>query len=134
MPLAPGMQVTRVQQLTRTAFCSRDTCLWFRDGAEGMSENEPYRHPAGVQCGDTTRCKPCVNGPAAARCGRCDPCRAGTANCPCPERLPHIVLEDRDPLFYVNTGFGTRQVVPDEWLTRTYEGVDAIQHIRTRGL
>ena len=139
--LAPGTQVTAITQPTEVVRCGPDVCDWFRNGSTGMSEGEPYRHPAGVMCGDLTRCRPCVNGSGGPRCGHCDPCRAGTANCPCPERLVsrpgvrgHIQIAERDPLFFVNTGPGLRPVVLDEWFTRTAEGVDAIQQIRTRGL
>lgn len=135
--LAPGYQTTRVHQQPRRVMCSAQTCDWYRSGSKGASEGQPYEHPAGVMCGDTTRCKPCSTNGAASpiRCGYCQPCKSGTANCPCPERLPHLLLDEQaDVTFYVNRGLGEREVVFDEYDTRTAEGVDAVNHIRTRGL
>lgn len=132
--LGPGQQATRIVQPAGVVQCGRDTCEWFRDGSAGMNgDGEVYQHPAGVRCGDMTRCKPCVNG-ASQSCGHCAPCRAGTANCPCMARLPHMGLFDRPEQFYVNRGLGERRVTFDEWDQRVAEGVDAIQFIRTRGL
>lgn len=115
MSLAPGMQTTRINQPMRIGTCQEANCEWFLVGAEGMDEGMPFSHPAGVRCGDFQRCT--------------------HPNCPCPQRQPHMVVDDRfGARFFANTGLGEHQVVLDEYVTRVYEGVDAIQIIRTRGL
>lgn len=134
--VARGYQELRIRQAATVAPCGLGVCDWFEHGSTGMSEGLPYVHPAGVMCGDVTRCRPCkTNGPSGPLCGHCDPCRSGTANCPCPERLPHMVVDERfDPRFFVDLGFGARETVADEWVQRTGDGVEAIKFIRTRGL
>jgi hypothetical protein len=132
--LGPGRQSTRIHQPVEAVACGPDTCDWFQNGSAGMNGGgEFYTHPQNARCGDLRACRPCVNG-ADASCGRCDPCRAGTANCPCADRLPHLAPADRPELFFVDRGMGERLTVFDEWATRTAEGVDAINFIRTRGL
>lgn len=128
--LRAGMQETRINVATKIAGCEEARCEWFLHGKEGEDEGAPFRHPAGVECGDHQGCP--------------DP------NCPCPQRLAwelnpytgkatgrrgHKIQDhEKPPLYTVNAGVGARAVTPDEWLTRLHEGTDATTFIRTRGL
>ncbi len=142
----PGMQQAGFHQKFRVGTCEEADCEWFLNGKVGFDQGEPFVHPAGVECADTKRCKPCVSPrPSGALCGHCEPCKAGTANCPCPSRVMarsattgrrgHLVPDFQIvPVLSLADVTGARPVVVDEWLTRLHEGTDAIQFIRTRGL
>lgn len=142
----PGMQAAGFHQKFRVGTCDEADCEWFLNGKVGIDSGEPFVHPAGVECNDTSRCKPCVSPrPSGRLCGNCEPCKSGTANCPCPSRVMarsattgrrgHLVPDFQIvPVLTVADMFGAREVVPDEFLTRLHEGTDAINHIRTRGL
>lgn len=129
MPIQPGMQRVAMRVATKIVGCREAGCEWFLHGKEGIDEGAPFKHPAGVECGDHARCT--------------------HPNCPCPQRLAweigadgrhtgrrgHKVQDvDRPLQFKHATRAGARPVTEDEFVTRLYEGVDTIQHIRTRGL
>ena len=126
----PALQITRLSARMRMASCEEVACEWYIDGKEGIDEGKPFRHPAGVQCGDHRGCT--------------------DDNCPCPSRLRYEIaggrhtgrrghvkhdVDSRQPVQFVHaTAAGPREVIQDEWVTRLHEGVDAHNHITTRGL
>ena len=126
----PVTQISRLNARMRMAACEEVECEWFLHGREGMDEGKPFRHPAGVQCGDHRGCT--------------------DDNCPCPSRLRYEIVNGRltgrrghvkhdvdcrQPVQYVHaTQAGPREVIEDEWVTRLHEGVDAYNHSATRGL
>lgn len=145
-----GMQSVSLKVATRIGSCVDFGCEWYRDGREGLDEGLPFRHPAGVPCGDHAGCRPCTNR-GGLLCGRCEPCKSGTANCPCPQRLAweidqfgrktgrrgHLMqnLDSRKPVTYRHaTELGRREVVEDEWVTRLHEGTETYARLVTRGL
>lgn len=141
----PGMDAYGFHQSFRLGTCAEFDCEWFLYGKTGEDEGKPFTHPAGVECGDTRYCKPCVNGPRAKQCGVCEPCRSGTANCPCPQRLKAIRESDGRrghpvpneqvmPVLSISDAQTSRPVVVSEFTDRIAGGVDMIQRIRTRGL
>jgi hypothetical protein len=143
----PGMQATGFHQKFRVGTCEEADCEWFLNGREGIDEGGRFVHPAGVQCGDTTRCQPCKSPRySGALCGVCEPCKSGTANCPCPQRVTarsmttgrrgHMVPDFQiiPVLSYTEPFKSPRAVGTDEWLTRLHEGTDRLTFIRTRGL
>jgi hypothetical protein len=143
----PGMQSTGFHQKFRVGTCEEADCEWFLNGREGIDEGGRFVHPAGVQCGDTTRCQPCKSPRySGALCGVCEPCKSGTANCPCPQRVTarsmttgrrgHMVPDFQiiPVLSYTEPFKSPRAVGTDEWLTRLHEGTDRLTFIRTRGL
>lgn len=111
-----GMQRLRVNQPMRIGTCEEAECSWYLRGHEGMDEGAPFSHPAGVRCGDAIRCT--------------------HPNCPCPQRQPHMVPDERfDLRFFGAVGMQPeRQIVPDEWMQRTGEGAYVTKIIRERGL
>jgi hypothetical protein len=143
----PALQLTRLNARMRLATCEEVGCAWFLEGKTGMDEGMPFTHPQGVACGDFTRCQPCRH---KSQCGTCEPCKAGTANCPCPSRLRFEVvggrhtgrrglvahdIDCRQPVQFVHaTGAGPREVIEDEWVTRLHVGVESFNHITRRGL
>lgn len=126
----PAYQRLSFAVAMRLGTCEEFGCEWFLHGREGIDDGKPFRHPAGVECGDHARCP--------------DP------NCPCPSRLRwelrnnrptgrrgHLVPDTArpDPVTYqraINTG--RQMVTADEWLYRLHEGVDSYTTIKTRGL
>jgi hypothetical protein len=140
----PGMQAASVHQKFRLATCAEFECEWFLQGREGEDGGKPFTHPQGVACGDFSRCKPCATS-RRSQCGACEPCRLGTANCPCLGRLArseqnpnvrgHLVPDERIiPVTAIAKAEGRRLVTPDEWLYRLHEGVDSLIQIREHGL
>jgi hypothetical protein len=158
-----GMQTHHFHQNFRLGTCEEFGCEWFRDGREGEDGGLPFSHPQGVRCGDYSRCKPCTNGPRGPLCGACGPCKAGTANCPCPSRLArsmrnpavrgHLVpelaidgLRDVDlrhalgrqrlpaPVRELGSWAQRAPIRDTEWLDRLHEGTYTLDHIRTRGI
>ena len=139
----PGMQNTRARLPSRKATCEEVKCEWFLMGHAGEDANFSFVHPAGVECGDFTRCQPCTspirergaNGVRYRRlCGTCIPCKVGTANCPCADRT-HRVNDEQFPVKYnFATNKESREVGKSEFIDRTGEGMHALNHIRTRGL
>ena len=121
-PIA-GMESMGFKNPMRIGTCEEFGCEWFLYGRTGQDEGRPFAHPAGVRCGDYTRCQPCTNPPRkGALCGACEPCKAGTANCPCPSRLArsmanptirgHLVPDDnRDVTFHYSPGVIARQPI-----------------------
>lgn len=111
-----GEQQARAAQPMRPATCEEVGCEWFLHGHEGWDEGAPFKHPAGVRCGDFARCT--------------DP------NCPCPPRArSHRVPAEQYPVLYrMATAGGVRQVVADEWRYRVAEGVDRAHELRRRGI
>ncbi len=141
----PGMQSTRARLPKRKATCEEVGCEWFLNGHSGVDAGFAFSHPAGVACGDSTRCIPCVrpidergaNGRLYKRlCNSCLPCKAGTANCPCDDRAKtHRVTDEQFPIKYnVATNKAVREVDSSEWHDRVGEGFESLDHIRTRGL
>lgn len=143
--IRPGEQALRIDQPIRPATCEEVGCEWFILGKEGQDEGKPFTHPAGVPCGDFSRCLPCSH-PEQIRkasggfrkkpCGGCPPCLSGTANCPCPARK-HRRPVDEDivpPKHRMSVQGSTREVVGDEWKYRIDEGLDARNRLLTRGL
>lgn len=106
--------------------CQDVDCDWFLNGHEGIDEGLPFRHPAGVECGDERGCT--------------DP------NCPCPQR----VVEWPDGVasghvrpcqfcggryrYHLAGAAANRAVGFDEYFQRTGEGALSLIHILTRGL
>ena len=142
----PGMQQAGFHQKFRVGTCDEADCEWFLNGRNGQDDGAPFVHPAGVQCGDTSRCQPCRSPrPSGALCGSCDPCKSGTANCPCPSRVMarsattgrrgHLVPDFQivPVLTHADLG-GVRTVDTSEWVDRLHEGTDMVHRIRTRGL
>jgi len=142
----PGMQNAGFHQRFRVGTCEEADCEWFEFGRDGMDDGAPFTHPAGVRCGDTARCSPCATPrPSGRLCGNCAPCKAGTANCPCPQRVNardsqgrrgHLVPDTSilPVLSFTTDRQATRVVTPDEFMTRLHEGADSLHHILTRGL
>lgn len=165
-PPKPHEQRMTLLQPMRAATCEEVFCTWQALGHEGMDDGLPFKHPAGVRCGDYSRCLPCTSPEIATAatgvtrkkpCGQCPPCKAGTANCPCPARgrthkLPNTPeYEDRftDPVARAtyrpqpirhryNVWQGrqvvSREVTGDEWKHRIAEGLEARNHILKRGI
>ena len=136
---APGMQSMRIHIPQRLASCEEYGCEWFLEGRSGVDAGFPFTHPQGVECGDFRGCLPCespiMQNGRKRLCGVCHPCRVGTANCPCAGRLPHRVPAEQHPLIHgYATSQGRRQVEPQEWKDRYAEGLEARNHILTRGL
>lgn len=166
MALRPWQQRLAAAQPMRQATCEEVACEWWAFGKDGMDEGHSFRHPAGVRCGDFSRCLPCsspivvrtANGGTRKRlCGACPPCKAGTSNCPCSGRKANHKLpataeyEDRviDPVARAHfrplpvlhrrtvvqhREVVSREIVPAEFRDRIAEGLDARNHILTRGL
>lgn len=151
----PGMQAAGFHQKFRVGTCEEADCEWFLNGRTGMDANAPFVHPAGVQCGDTSRCQPCRSPrQSGALCGNCEPCKSGTANCPCPSRVMarstatgrrgHLVpdFQITPVLSHSNavtrrddvTEWDTRPVGVSEWVDRLHTGTDMIHRINTNGL
>ena len=142
---AKGMQMADAHIPSRKASCEEVLCEYFLLGKTGADAGFPFTHPAGVECGDFKGCNPCehvirevgANGvPTVRLCGYCMPCKAGTANCPCAERLTHHRIADErfSVRFHVATPEANREVVPDEYMQRTGEGMETLHHIKTRGI
>lgn len=136
---APGMQTARVEIPQRICSCEEYGCEWFQFGRTGEDEGFPFVHPAGVRCGDMRGCTPCaspiVQNGRKRLCGVCLPCKAGTANCPCAQRLPHRIPTEQFPLRHVYAITDSRRLVSgSEWKDRVAEGLEARHHILTRGL
>ena len=156
----PGMQTTGIRQRMRLGTCEEYECEWFFQGRTGVDDGQPFNHPVGVRCGDTKGCLPCQSPrPSGRLCGMCAPCKAGTANCPCPGRLAHS-LRDPSRRGHLVPDFGSPQhltfqraptvhvgkyrlrgdlhqaveISQSEFIDRVAEGSDAYNHIRTRGL
>lgn len=156
----PGMQTSSVHQRMRLGTCEEHECEWFYKGKTGVDDGQPFVHPAGVRCGDTKGCPPCQSPrPSGRLCGTCPPCRAGTANCPCPGRLArslrdpnrrgHLVPDFANPQYLTfkrapTIHVGGRVLRADmrnataisqsEFIDRVAEGSDTYNHIKTRGL
>lgn len=134
-----GMQSARVSVPQKIVDCSEFGCEWYMEGREGVDAAFPFVHPQGVACGDFKGCAPCespiVEGGSKRLCGACLPCKAGTSNCPCADRLPHRLPTEQHPLVHAYaTQQGRRQVDGSEFKDRVAEGLEARQHILTRGL
>lgn len=73
IPERPNQAMQVIQELTPMGLmpCDVFQCEWFLYGREGESEGKPFRHPAGVACGDFERC----SGSELEE------------NCPCPGRV-----------------------------------------------
>jgi hypothetical protein len=163
-PPKPHEQRMTLLQPMRDATCEEVFCTWYALGAEGTDEGAPFKHPKGARCGDFSGCLPCQRPEAVTGkngltrkkpCGDCPPCKSGTANCPCTDRkhrLPNVVeYEDRviDPVARANyrpqpIRHGrvirqggeviSREVTGDEFKHRINEGLDARNHVLTRGI
>ena len=104
--------------------CADFGCSWFANGHEGISDGKPFKHPAGVECGDFAACT--------------DP------NCPCPDNTLEWPNGDTrghvGPCRYCSgsmryaTSTGARAVTADELIYRIGEGLDSLATIRKRGL
>ena len=162
-PPKPHEQRMTLLQPMRDATCEEAFCSWYALGHEGMDEGAPFKHPKGARCGDFRACLPCLRPEAVTGkngitrkkpCGDCPPCKSGSANCPCNDRkhrLPNVVeYEDRftlesrrsfrpQPIRHGRVIRNGREVISkevtgDEWKYRIQEGLDARNHINTRGL
>jgi len=140
----PGMDAYGFHQSFRIGTCEEFECEWFLYGKTGEDEGAPFTHPAGVECGDFSRCQPCSTN-RKRPCGTCIPCLTGTANCPCPQRLKLIRESDGrrghpvpnyqiTPVLSISDTQISRPVVVSEFKDRLAEGVETIRFIRTRGL
>ena len=138
-----GMQSARASLPKRHAGCEESGCEWFLLGKSGDDAGFPFNHPVGVQCGDFKGCMPCArpieekypNGKVGRRlCGSCPPCKVGTSNCPCADRKHFLPDEQFDVKFNISTTGSSREVVPDEYIQTTGEGLETLNHIKTRGL
>jgi len=121
-----GMQAMSTAVPRALITCEQLGCSWFLFGHEGMDEGEPFKHPAGVECGDFDRCP--------------DP------NCPCPRYVyrwqsdsgmahAHVApCRFCDGTFRFATSTGHKVVTFDEFFYRTDEGLDSLVTIRKRGL
>lgn len=121
-PIA-GMENVGIHNPMRIGTCEEFGCEWFLYGRTGQDEGRPFAHPAGVRCGDFSRCQPCKSPPRkGALCGTCEPCKSGTANCPCPGRLArsltnpnirgHLVPDDSQELkFHHSPGVIARRPI-----------------------
>lgn len=126
IPTRPEMGMQVIQELTPMGLlpCEVFACEWFLYGREGEDENKPFKHPAGVRCGDFERCE--------------------DDNCPCPGRVLKHADGSREghvaPCRYCDQSYrraqtsGMTTVHISEAVDRMHEGVDALARIWTRGL
>ncbi len=128
-------QIHGAQQQFRPATCLEVGCSWLEFGQIGSDAGAPFQHPQGVECGDFRGCLPCTSPNRKNLCGKCEPCKSGTANCPClNQKRRHRVLIVREPRLNLATTSGVRLLGSPEWIDTLREGQFKADHIRERGI